>query len=219
MLMKNRLTASFLAGCVMLLCSCAGTSVKQTWKSPNGAKGPVGKVAVLAVAERGMIRVGLENRLARQLEQGGEPVIRTHELLALREIKEDKEAAAKRLRDAGAQTVLITRLLSSETQARSVRAGDEHYVPVTTGFSPGLPYGPYDWYGYYTVAFEDMSTIWSSRTRHVYLETSLFDLVDGQRLWSCLTKTVLTDTTDAVAEEERLARLIADALRKDGLVK
>lgn len=217
--MTSRSTGPLVAVCVLLLCSCAATSVKQTWKAPDYAGGPVGTVAVLAVAERGVIRIGLENRFARELERTDQPVVRTHELLSLNEIEEDKDAAAVRFRNAGAQTVLITRLVTSETQARSVRAGNEHYVPITTGFSPGMPYGPYDWYGYYTMAWQDMGTVWSSRSRKVYLETSLFDLNDGQLLWSCLTKTTLTDGTDAVAEEDRLAELIANALRKDGLVR
>ena len=217
--MTNRLTRPFLAGCAMLLSSCVGTSVKQTWKSPDYTGGPVGPVAVLTVEERGLIRVGLENRVARELERTGQPVVLTHEVLSLREIREDKQAAATRLRQAGAQTVLITRLITSEMQARSFRAGDERYAPVTTGFSPGLGYGPYDWYGYYTVAFQDMSTVWSSQSKRVYLESGLFDLGSGQRLWSCLTDTLLKESTDRVAEMDQLADTIVSALRKDGLVR
>jgi len=193
--------------------------VKQTWKSPDYSGGPVGPVAVLTVAERGFIRVGLENRVARELERTGQLVVRTHELLSLEEIKDDRQRAATRLREAGARAVLITRLISSEAHARSFRAGPEAYEPAITGFGAGLPYAPYDWYDYYTVAWQDMGTVWSSQSRRVYLETSLFDLADGQRLWSCLTMTVLTESSDGVEEEERLAELITAFLRKDGLVK
>lgn len=204
----------------MLLCSCAtSTSVKETWKSPSYTGGPVGTMALLSVAERGIIRIGLENRFARDLESTGQSVVRTHECLSLTEIKKDEEAAATRLREAGVQAVLITRLTSSEDQAHSVRVGGERYAPVTTGYSPGLPYAGYGWHGYYTLAFQDMGTVWSSQSKQVYLETSLFDLTDGQRLWSCLTKTVLTESSDVVVEEDRLAALISAALRKDGLVK
>jgi len=217
--MTTRLIGPFLAGCVMALCSCAPSSMKQTWKSPSYTGGPVGAVAILAVTERGLIRTGLENRFARELERTGQTVVPTHKYLSLAQIKEDKEAAATRLREAGVDTVLITRLTSSEDQAHSVRVGNERYAPVTTGYSPGSPYGGYGWHGYYTLAFQDMGTVWSSQTKQVYLETSLFDLADGQRLWSCLTKTVLKETTDGVAEQDRLAELIVSALRKDGMVK
>jgi hypothetical protein len=155
--MNNRLTQLLLAGCAMLLCSCAATSsVKKTWKSPDYTGGQVSSVAVLAVTDRGMIRTGLENRFANELERNGQAVVRSHNLLSLEEIKEDQEAAATRLREAGAQTVLITRLITSEAQAQSVRVGNERFAPVATGFSPGLPYrgyggyGGYGWGGYYT---------------------------------------------------------------------
>jgi hypothetical protein len=177
-------------------------------------------MALLAVTDRGMLRAGLENRFARDLGSSVETVVPTHEHLSLSEIKEDKEAAAARLHAAGVATVLITRLSSSEEQAHSVRVGNESYAPVTTGYSPGFPYGGYyNWHGYYTLAFQDMGTVWSSQTKQVYLETSLFDLGDGQRLWSCVTKTVLAESSDVVVEEDRLAALITNSLRKDGLVK
>ena len=219
--MINRLSRPILAGCALLLCSCAApTSVKETWTSPSYTGGPVGSVAVLAVTEQGMIRTGLENRFARELGRTVETVVPTHKYLSLSEIKEDKEAAATRLHEAGVQTVLITRLTSSEEQAHSVRVGNERYSPVVTGYSPGVPYGGYHgWHGYYTLAFQDMGTVWSSQTKKVYLETSLFDLGDGQRLWSCLTKTVLKESSDVVEEEERLAVLIIGTLRKDGMVE
>jgi hypothetical protein len=201
------------------LCSCASTSVQQTWTSPKYAGKPIGPVAVLAVDERGLVRVGLENRLARELEARNQKAVRTHKLLSLREIREDEETAVARLREAGAESVLIIRLVAAERQAQSVRVGDERYTPVTTGFDPGLPYGAYDWYGYYTLAFRDMSTVWNSQTKHVYLETSLFDLTNGQRWWGCLTGTLLTETMDRVAESDALARQVVDALHKDGLIR
>ena len=114
----------------------APTSVKETWTSPSYTGGPVGSVAVLAVTEQGMIRTGLENRFARELGSTVETVVPTHKYLSLSEIKEDEEAAAARLLEAGVRTVLITRLTSSEEQAHSVRAGNERYAPVTTGYSP-----------------------------------------------------------------------------------
>lgn len=217
--MTTRHTTLFLVGISTLLISCSSTSVKTTWKSPDYTGGAVGPVGVLAVEERGIVRVGLENRFARELRSDNQAAVVTHEFLSLREIKENREEAAKQLREAGAVTVLITRLVTREIQARSVRAGNEDYAAVTTGFSPGLPYGPYDWYGYYSVAFQDMSTVWSSQSKQIYLETSLFSLTGGQRIWSCLTDTRLTETSDSLEEMDKLAVKIVGAMRKDGLLQ
>lgn len=205
----------------LLLCSCAttGTLVKQTWKSTDHREGPVGAVAVLAVDERRMVRVGLENRFAEQLRDSGQPFVLTHEVLALSDIKKDHEAAAKRLIEAGAEVVLITRTIANESQARSFRAGPERHAPVVTGFDSGFPYTPYDWYGYYTLAYADMGTVWSSRSDSVLLETSLFDLHAGNRLWACLTETRLKESSDRLVEADLLARTTVGALRADGLIK
>ena len=204
-----------------MFAACSTTSLKETWISPSlhATEIPVGAVAVLAVEERGMVRTGLENRFARELEGAGQPVVLTHKLLSLSEIKEDQVQAAMRLREAGAQTVLITRFVGGESRAHSVRAGKERYAAVTTGFSSGLPYAGYGWGSYYSLAYQDMSTVWSSQSKQMQLETSLFDLTDGKPLWSCLTKTVLKESADRVAEMDVLADQIVSALRNDGLVR
>jgi hypothetical protein len=74
-------------------------------------------------------------------------------------------------------------------------------------------------YDYYTVAFTDMGTVWSNTRMYVDLDTSLFDLNNGQRLWSCHTLTVLKEETDRLAEVDALVAKIIAALRKDGLVR
>src|SRR5262245_10154758 len=56
----------------VLLSSCATTSIKSTWKSPDFNGAPVQKVAVLAVAERVSVRTALEHRFANQLGKAGQ---------------------------------------------------------------------------------------------------------------------------------------------------
>lgn len=206
-----------LAVATLALClgGCAApSSVKQTWKSPSYNAGPVQKVAVVAVDERGLVRQGFENRFVRELKLGGQPAIVTHSLLSLPEMKADKKAAAARLRQDGADTVLILRLAGQTSDAYQVRATSSAYVETVTGTETGV--GGFD---YYTVAFTDMGTVWSSTKTAVDLDTSLFDLNTGQRLWSCHTLTIVKEDTDRVAEADPLVAKIVAALRKDGLVR
>jgi hypothetical protein len=60
------------ASCVLaaLLCSCAATSIKKTWKASEGRM-PVTRIAVIAVEDRGILRQGLENRLRAELAKAG----------------------------------------------------------------------------------------------------------------------------------------------------
>src|SRR6266576_2590412 len=68
--------SSLCAAVFTMLCSCASTSIKHTWKSPDYHGGPVQKIAVLAVVERGLVRQGIENRVGNQIRnQGGDSIV------------------------------------------------------------------------------------------------------------------------------------------------
>jgi hypothetical protein len=64
-----------------------------------------------------------------------------------------------------------------------------------------------------------MGTVWGSVRDDVYLDTSLYQLKTGQRLWSGLTLTVLKEDMDRVAEMTPLVTKVLAAMRKDGLVR
>ena len=200
-----------LAAVALLLGGCASSSIKQTWKSPAFQGGQLGKISVLAVDERALVREALENRFVREFGAHGQDALATHNLLGLPEIKADKEAAAARVRAAGADSVLIIRLVDESTYSRQMRATPALYVSTVTG------YESYGWYDYYSVAYTDMGVVWSSSKQNLYLDSSLFDLKTGQRLWSALTLTVLKEDADRLVVADSLVAKIVSALRKDGL--
>jgi hypothetical protein len=211
--MKHQIRHLALAAFGLWLCGCASSSIKQTWKSPACQPGQVQKIAVLAVADRGMVRQGLENRFVRDLRGCGQDAMATHELLGLSEIKADKEAAAARFRAAGANTVLIIRLVDQTTYSRGMRATPEIWAPTANG------YDSYGWYDYYSVAFMDMGVVWGSMKQDLYLDSNLFDLKTGQRLWSALSLTVLKENADRLEVADSLVAKVVRALRKDGLIR
>jgi hypothetical protein len=210
------MTAVFhpLALCALaaLLCSCAATSLKKTWKAPD-CQQPVGKIAVLAIDDRGLVRQGFENRFVAQLTKAGAAAVVTYDLLTLAEIKQDKRAAADRFRLSGAEAVLILRLTDISSSYRESRAGNERYVPVLTGVDS------MGWYDYYSVGFMDMSSTYGTLKQTVYLETSLYDLKTEKRLWSGLTETVVRENMDRVAEMDPLVEKFIAAMLKDGVIR
>jgi hypothetical protein len=199
-----------------LLAVCAGchtTSIKTTWKSPDYAGGPVQKVALVAVADRGLVRGGFENRLAGELKKTGQAALTTYETLSLEEIKANKEGTVTNLRQAGADCVMILRMVDSTTRFAEVRQSPGLFVPVTTGMY-------YDgWYDYYSVAYVDLSVIRGSTRQDIVMDTSLFDLKTGKRLWSCVTGTVIKDDVDKLKLADAFVAKVVAALRKDGLVR
>jgi hypothetical protein len=201
-----------LCALVTLFCSCAATSVQKTWKAPD-CQQPVGKIAVLTIEERGLLRQGFENRFVAQLTKAGAPALVTYDLLSLPEIKADKRVAADRFRASGAEAILILRLVDVGTSYRESRAGSERYAPVLTGIDS------MGWYDYYSVGFADMSSTYGSLKQTVYLETSLYDLNTEKRLWSGLTQTVVKENMDRVAEMDPLVGKFVAAMLKDGVIR
>jgi hypothetical protein len=211
--MNNAIQHLLIAASALSLCGCASSSIKQSWKAPTYQGGPVQKIAVVAVEERGLVRLNLENRFVRDLLANGQAAQATYELLTLPDIKADKEAAAARLRAGGAEVVLIVRLVDQTTYSRDMRATPERWVPTVAG------YGTYGWHDYYSVAFVDMGTTWGNTRQNIYLDTSLFDLKTGQRLWSAMTLTVLKDDSDRLAEADALVAKVVQVMRQDGMVR
>ena len=211
--MKNNLPPLATLALAVLLCSCATNTVEKTWKSPDLPAVPVKKVAVIAVSDQSLVRPALENRFAQDIAKRGHSAITTVELLRLPEIKENKEAAMALLRQQGVDAVLVVRLVDQTTYSRESRTTPAAFVPVATGYSS------YGWGGYYDIAFMDMGATYSNTRDVLVLDSSLFDLNTGQRLWSMVTKSRLTYNTDKLVVADDLADKVSAALLKDGLIR
>ncbi|MGC3958585.1 MAG: hypothetical protein QM813_11785 [Verrucomicrobiota bacterium] len=209
--MKN--VSLFAVGLAVVLCGCAATSLKQTWKAPDYQGGPVQKIAVLVVEERALQRSVLENAFAAELQKQGQAMLTTFKLLTLPEIKADKQAATRQLQEAGADTVLIIRLADQVTRDQAIRVSPNRFSPVDTSF------GAMDWHGYYFGGDTGMGTVWGELRQDVYLDSSLHDLKTGKRLWSGITKTVLKEGSDRIEELRPITSKVVTAMRKDGLIR
>ncbi len=210
----NPMNLRFLAlGTVtLLLCSCATTSVKKTWKSPQYTAGPITNVAVLVIDERPLLRQAFENRFVEQLMKAGMSASATFKTISLGDINQDKKAAAERLRSAGCQAVLTLRLADIASSYRESRPSGERYAEVITGFEMDM------WYDYYSVAYADLSPTYGNLKQQVCLETILFDLGTGKRVWSGLSQSVLKERTDRLAEMDPIVAKFVQAMRRDGMI-
>jgi hypothetical protein len=193
--------------------SCASTSIQSTWKSPDFKGGPVQKVSVLAVSGREIVRTALEHRFAKQLEKDGQPAITTVQILSLPEIKENKEAAAARLRGVGADSILITRLVGQSSHLGQARqTPTEYFAGIAVASSGG-------WHTYYSAVYSNSGVPRSDDRDYYLLETSLFELASGNRLWSCVTETEVKETADRFEIADALVAKVVEQMRKDGMVR
>jgi hypothetical protein len=170
-------------------------------------------VAVVVVDDRGEVRKIIEGQFGYQLEQRGHPAVRVSQLLSPEDIKADRDAAAARLRQAGATSVLIVRMVGSEMKYSETQETAHRYA-VTSTADPG-----YGWYGYYITGLTDMAVVRSNVRQDLFLESSLHDLAGGQRLWLGLTKTVVTENLDRLEEVKPLVSTVIGAMRKDGVIR
>ena len=113
----------------------------------------------------------------------------------------------------GAQTVLVARAADVTMSYREIQPGGESYRGMVTGVETS------GWYDYYSVGYTSWSPTYGSLKQTLYLETGLFDLKTEQRLWSGLTKTVLKENADKVAEMDPLVAKIVAAMRQDGVIR
>ena len=190
------------AALILTFCGCASTSVKQTWKSPSYHGGPVGKTAVLVMSDRDFYRQAIENRFADLLTKQGQSAFTTYDLFTLSAAKADRKAAGARLRQAGADSVLVVRLVDSAYSSQRT-----HAAAAYTSSAEG--------YGYLAIGPD---ATWNSLQIDAYIDSTLYELASGERLWSGLTRTALREDTDTIAKIEPLAKKLFILMRQDGVI-
>jgi len=188
----------------LALGGCATTSVKQTWKSPSYSGGPVKNVAVLVMTGRNFYRQAIENHFVAFLKQDGQSAFVTHPLMGSSISKEERPAAAAQLRDAGADSVMVVRLINSETYGGTSQ--------VRTG---SFTSSSEEAFGYF---FGGNEVTYNSLQTDVYIETSLYKLENGERLWSGVTRTVLKEDADPLEKIKPLAEGLFTRMRQDAVI-
>ncbi len=200
---------------VALSSTCASTSVKSTWKSPDYRGAPPQKVAVVADDERQLVRVALENLFVNHLRAAAQPAFATASSFAdLVAARKNKEATVEQLRAAGADAILITRLVSKTAylaKAKQTATGGYAGLTVTPG-SEGwdVSLGSYPTY---------QSSPRSDDRSYLLLDTSLFDLATGQRIWGCLTETTVKESDDRLEIADEFVAKVVKTLRQDGMIR
>jgi len=196
----------------LLVSSCTTTSLQQTWKSPDIRGGPFKKMAVITVDERALIRQTLEGQVATQLEARAQGALRVNELMTIAEMKESKVRAAERLRQAGADAVLIQRLISRVSEpGRAGKAG----MTETPSFSSGT----LGWFDYYCFVIPGPTMLSTDLAQDFYIECNLFDLGSEKRVWSCMTRTKVKEDADWLELIKPFATTVVQAMLKDGVIR
>jgi hypothetical protein len=162
---------------VMLITACASTQLNSVWKDPSYQTRPA-KIMVVAVAKNPINRRLFEDEFVQQLKSRGTHAIASYTILSDKQ-EGDQEIIAKKVAEMGADTVLITRLVSKKTV--------HVYVPGTSYYPPPFYNSWPDYYGY---GYRYMSTPgYIAEDEYAIMETNLYEAKSDKLIWAASSET------------------------------
>jgi hypothetical protein len=188
----------------MLVTACASTQLTSVWKDPSYQARPA-KVMVIGVAKVPLNRRLFEDEFVRQLKTRGTEAIASYTVLA--DNKQDDQAAiAAKVKALGADTVLITRLVSKKTV--------QFYVPGTVYYPPPYYYSWPDYYGYgYRYLY---SPGYIAEDQYAVIETNLYETGSDKLIWASTSETSMNDADHKLIKS--YIGIMVDTMAKNGLI-
>jgi hypothetical protein len=182
-MMLRMLARLCLAAAPLALVSCApNTQLIHSWADPTAKNHSYKKIVIVGATPQASTRRIYEDSFAAELQSRGITPVPSYTFGD--QGKLDKDAAIAKLKDIGADAVLVTRLVDKENY-------QTYYPPsYTTVAAPTAYYG--GWYGYYSMGYTYMSDPGYVANNEVYrVETNLYDLAGDKLVWSGITETTL----------------------------
>lgn len=170
----------FLMPVAALITACATAQLDSTWKDPLYQARPH-KIMVIGVARNPVNRRIFEDEFTRQLKAHGTEAIASYSVLPDRQ-QGDQAIIKAKVAQMGADTVLITRMVSKKTV--------QFYVPGTAYFPPHH-YGK--WPDYYGHGYQAMYTPgYVAEEEYAVIETNLYEALNDKLVWAASSETGLS---------------------------
>ena len=193
--------ALFLFACLCLPVSCATTKMTDVSRDEN-YKGTIRKVVVVGIFKESDTRKIFEDEFADRLRARGLEAIASRKLVSDAEMP-DKDLVLRRIREFGADTVVVTRVVDMETVKTQVPG---------QGFAMPAYYGYYG--AYYSYSYRPGYTL---QEGFAYMETNLYNTGDEKLIWSGRSTTKLTKTRYELIQA--YVKTMIDALAEAKLVR
>jgi hypothetical protein len=196
----QRLRNTWLMALLLWLGACASTTFTSTWKAPDAQPvSPAGKTiaAVFVSPDESRRRAG-EDALAADLKARGANAIAAYTLLP-NERRGDGDAARQLLRQAGAQGVVVMRVVGRDQRINYTPGVGYAFPSYYYGFGP---YWGYGWGAVYQPGYLTTDTV-------VSVETLVYSLQQDKLLWASTSRTINPRDLDTLVNE------VADATAKE----
>jgi hypothetical protein len=192
------------------LASCtASTQLTSSWTDPAASQRSYKKIVVVGVTPKTSSRRMYEDSFVQELQARGITAVSSYSVAGEGQL--EKDAAAAKLKEIGADGVIVTRLVDQETY-------QTYYPPTYSSVAaPSAYYG--GWYGYYSMGYSYMSTPGYTEENKVFrLETNFYDVLNDKLAWSGLTETTVSSGTAPETEMRPLIDTIVMDMEKHKIV-
>jgi hypothetical protein len=164
----------------MLITACALTKLTSAWKDPS-YQGQPRKIMVIGIAKKPLNKRILDDEFVRQLKARGTDAVASYTVMP-DEKQADHAVIAAKMKEQGADGVLISRLANKKTV--------HTYVPGSVSYPPSYPsyYGNWrDYYGYGSQAVYTPG--YTAEDEYALMETNLYDAGNDKLIWSASSET------------------------------
>ena len=161
----------------MFIPACATTTLTSAWKDPS-YHGQPRKIMVIGVAKKPLNKRIFEDEFVKQLKARGTNAVASYTVMP-DEKQGDNAVIAAKMKEQGADAVLISRLASKKTV--------HTYVPGSAYYPPPY-YG--NWHDYYGYGSQTMYTPgYTAEDEYALMETNLYDAGNAKLIWSAASET------------------------------
>lgn len=172
----------------VLTTACSTVTVKAAWKNPSYLAHPQ-KIMVIGLSKNPVLRRIFEDEFVRQITVRGADAIASYTVLPDMD-KSDQAAIAEKVKERGADTVLITRLVSTKTV--------QVYMPGTVFVAPPN-YG--HWSNYYNYGYQTIYTPgYMAEEEYAVVETNMYDAASDDLIWSAWSEAGITGSDQSLVK-------------------
>jgi hypothetical protein len=183
-----------------LAASCATTTLTLVWKDTSFS-GRIDKIVVVGTFKSPTVRNVFEDEFVRQLRARGADVVASYPTVPGTDLPK-KQALMAKIRESGADAVLVTRLVDKKTV--------ERYVP---GRVTAIPFYYRRWGLYFDYIYTPGYTV---EERYSYAETNVYLTSNEQLVWSARSRTLVSG--DRVDDIKSFVKTMVKKMAKDKLV-
>jgi len=201
---RGMLTVVLVMFCSVYVVACATTDLKAVWKDES-YKSQQKKVLVIAMFKNQTIRRLVEDEFRNHLKYRETDAAVGYDVFPGSELP-TREAVAEQVKARGFDALLLTRLVDTRTETRT--------IPGSTAYAPapyGMPMRGYYGSGYSTV----YSPAYQVEDRFATVESRLYDVATEKLIWTATSDTWLSEGEQKLAKT--YVEVMMESLRKQKL--